>query len=64
MAIEAYLRSRFAYTLDLGSPPEDPLAWFLFERQAGHCEYFASAMAVMLRTLDIPSRYVTRNNFV
>ena len=38
---------------------QDPLAHFLFERKAGHCEYFASAMAVMLRSLGIPSRVVT-----
>jgi hypothetical protein len=35
------------------------LANFLFERKKGHCEYFASSMAVMLRTLHIPSRIVT-----
>jgi hypothetical protein len=34
------------------------LANFLFERKQGHCEYFASSMAVMLRTLGIPSRIV------
>ena len=38
--------------------PHDPLANFLFERKQGHCEYFASSMAVMLRTLGIPSRVV------
>jgi hypothetical protein len=37
----------------------DPLAHFLFERKKGHCEYFASSMAVMLRTVGIPSRVVT-----
>ena len=37
----------------------DPLANFLFDRKAGHCEYFASAMAVMLRAVHIPSRVVT-----
>jgi hypothetical protein len=37
----------------------DPLSTFLFARKKGHCEYFASAMAVMLRTLGIPSRVVT-----
>jgi hypothetical protein len=36
----------------------DPLANFLFERKQGHCEYFASSMAVMLRTLQIPARVV------
>jgi hypothetical protein len=59
VAIESYLRTRFAYTLELtGKPGDDPLAHFLFETRAGHCEYFASAMAVMLRTLGIPSREV------
>ncbi len=58
-ALESYLRTRLGYTLDLsGSPAADPLAHFLFERRAGHCEYFATAMTVMLRTLDIPARYV------
>jgi len=57
--IETYLRTRFAYTLNLsGRPGQDPLAHFLFETRAGHCEYFASAMAIMLRTLGIPSREV------
>jgi hypothetical protein len=59
IAVEAYLRSRFTYTLTLtGKPGDDPLAHFLFETHAGHCEYFASAMAIMLRTLGIPSREV------
>ena len=59
MRIESYLRTRYAYTLNLtGKPGQDPLAHFLFETRAGHCEYFASAMAVMVRTLGIPSREV------
>src|SRR5215472_2251898 len=59
LRIETYLRTRFAYTLNLtGKPGQDPLAHFLFETRAGHCEYFASAMAIMLRTLGIPSREV------
>ena len=58
-AMEGYLRSHYGYTLDLsGTPPTDPLAYFLFQKRAGHCEYFASAMTVMLRTLGIPARYV------
>jgi hypothetical protein len=53
------LRRNYRYTLNLkGSPGHDPLAHFLFESRAGHCEYFASAMAVMLRTIGIPSREV------
>ncbi|MGH9743021.1 MAG: transglutaminase TgpA family protein [Candidatus Acidiferrum sp.] len=58
-AMANYLRTHFAYTLNLtGNPGEDPLAHFLFETRAGHCEYFASAMAIMLRTLGIPTREV------
>jgi transglutaminase-like putative cysteine protease len=60
IAVEQYLSTRFAYTLELPrTPPADPLANFLFVRKKGHCEYFASSMAVMLRTLSIPSRIVT-----
>ena len=58
-AIESFLRSRFGYTLNLaGKPGDDPLANFLFVTRAGHCEYFASAMAILLRTLEIPAREV------
>ena len=58
-AIESYLRTHFQYTLQLPrTVPRAPLANFLFERKQGHCEYFASSMAVMLRTLQIPSRVV------
>lgn len=57
--IEKYLRTNYQYTLELPtSLPADPIANFLFERKRGHCEYFASAMAVMLRTIGIPSRVV------
>jgi hypothetical protein len=58
-AMEIYLRSHYGYTLDLsGTPPPDPLAYFLFAKRAGHCEYFASAMTVMLRSAGIPARIV------
>jgi hypothetical protein len=57
--MQYYLQKNYGYTLNLsGRPGKDPLAYFLFESRAGHCEYFASAMAVMLRTLGIPSREV------
>ncbi len=59
-ALAEHLRRNYGYTLELPSHQvADPLAYFLFERKQGHCEYFASAMAVMLRTLGIPSRLVT-----
>ncbi len=57
-----YLRDegRFQYSLD--QPPVGtryPLEVFLFEAKRGHCEYFATALAVMLRAVGIPSRNVT-----
>ncbi len=59
VAVERYLKTHYGYTLQLPrSPVADPLANFLFERKQGHCEYFASSMAVMLRTLHIPARVV------
>lgn len=57
-AIEKYLRQNLGYTLNLPGAEADPLSNFLFERKKGHCEYFASAMAIMLRTVNIPSRLV------
>ena len=51
--------THFGYTLEIPRvAPRDPLADFLFVRKRGHCEYFASSMAIMLRTLGIPSRVV------
>ncbi len=59
VALELYLKRNYGYSLEMAvtSPPE-PLVYFLFQRKEGHCEYFASAMAVMLRTLGIPARLV------
>lgn len=59
-AVEAYLQSErnFRYTLEMKASGADPLADFLFNVRAGHCEYFATAMAVMLRTQGIPTRIV------
>ncbi len=58
-SVERYLRSEFGYTLDLpATARQATLAYFLFERRAGHCEYFSTAMAILLRTLGIPTRNV------
>ena len=58
-AIQQYLMTHYGYTLQLPrSLPRDPIADFLFARKQGHCEYFASAMALMLRTQGIPARLV------
>ena len=59
-AIERYLSTKLRYTTQLPTTaPLDPVADFLFNRREGHCEYFASAMALMLRAEGIPSRIVT-----
>lgn len=58
-AIERYLRASYRYSLkELPVGDRDPLAAFLFEARQGNCEYFASALAVMLRILGIPSHVV------
>jgi transglutaminase-like putative cysteine protease len=57
-AIENYLQHNYGYTLDLKVGGSDPLADFLFNIKEGHCEYFSTAMAVMLRTQGIASRVV------
>jgi len=57
--IERFLQSSFTYSLENPSGDSvDPLADFLFNSRAGHCEYFATAQAILLRTLGIPSRLI------
>ncbi len=57
-AIERQLREDYGYTLDMRASGPDPLSDFLFNVKAGHCEYFSTAMAVMLRTRGIAARVV------
>lgn len=59
-ALETYLRSTYAYSLEMPPCPdgEDPVEFFLFDMKRGHCEYFASALAIMLRYAGIPSMVV------
>lgn len=59
-AIEEHLKHDFKY--QLGSPSggtKQPVDHFLFESKRGHCEFFSTAMAIMLREIGIPSRNVT-----
>jgi hypothetical protein len=57
--IGVYLSTRYRYTLALRrETARPPLEEFLFVRRSGNCEYFAAAMAVMLRSEGIPSRVV------
>ncbi|MFZ5995898.1 MAG: transglutaminaseTgpA domain-containing protein [Nitrospirota bacterium] len=48
----------YKYTLENLPVSKSPLEDFLLSNKQGNCEYFASAMAVMLRVADIPSRVV------
>ena len=59
-ALEEHLKHDFKY--DTNSPSggkPQPVDHFLFESKRGHCEFFSTAMAIMLRELGIPSRNVT-----
>ncbi len=50
----------FSYSLvPPSAKPENPVSEFLFERKKGWCEHFATAMAVLLRAVDVPTRMVT-----
>lgn len=56
-AIQNYLRQMEYTELVSGPPPgQDGVDYFLFDLRKGFCDYYATAMAVMLRTLDIPAR--------
>ena len=62
-ALESYLRDShkfqlFAPAWTSSTRKLDPVEDFLVNRKEGHCEYFASALALLLRSIDIPTRMV------
>ncbi|MFN2227911.1 MAG: DUF4129 domain-containing transglutaminase family protein [Anaerolineae bacterium] len=58
-AIETYLRQiPYNQSIQGPAPGQDGVDYFLFEEQQGYCEYYASAMTVMLRSVGVPARYV------
>jgi transglutaminase-like putative cysteine protease len=61
-ALESYFRESgiFGYTLEMNVVDRtmDPVEDFLVNRKRGHCEYFAAALALLLRSVDIPARVV------
>lgn len=61
LALENHLRGTYAYSFEsiFASQGDTPLGEFLFESRRGHCEYFASAMTIMLRAIGIPARLAT-----
>jgi transglutaminase-like putative cysteine protease len=54
--LSAWLQRNYGYSLELGGEVDDPLADFLFVRKEGHCEHFATALTLMLRTQGISAR--------
>jgi transglutaminase-like putative cysteine protease len=58
--VESYLRTTYRYAPTVRAPPpgRDPVDFFLFDLKEDFCEYFASAMVVMLRELGVPARVV------
>jgi hypothetical protein len=61
LAVQDYLRNTIPYDLNTPQPDagQDVVDYFLFEAPSGFCTYYASSMAVMLRTIGIPARVVT-----
>ena len=61
MAIQSWIQANTRYNLDAPRDPDgvDSIDHFLFETREGFCEQIASSMAIMLRTLGVPTRLVT-----
>ena len=64
LTVRAFLLEHFRYSLVQSEPGEQgagitPLARFLTQSRTGHCEYFATAAAMLLRQAGIPTRYAT-----
>jgi len=60
LAIQNYLRTNYPYSLDVPLPPSgaDVADTFLFELKRGYCDYYATAMVVMARSVGLPARLV------
>jgi transglutaminase-like putative cysteine protease len=61
IALTTYLQTNYRYSQEVGHVPagRDPVDWFLFDVKIGYCEQFATAEALMLRSLNIPARLAT-----
>jgi transglutaminase-like putative cysteine protease len=60
IAVRDYLRANIVYNDQIPAPPEgiEPIHYTLFISKEGYCNYYASAMAIMLRSQGIPARIV------
>jgi hypothetical protein len=57
--IRDFFAQNFTYTLEPGPPQGEPVLYFLTQSKAGFCEHFASAAALLLRTMGYSARVVT-----
>ena len=59
-ALETYLRNTYPYTLHIPAPPvnRDVVDYFLFDLKKGFCDYYATSMVVMARSIGLPARIV------
>jgi protein-glutamine gamma-glutamyltransferase len=59
-AVTRYFHTNYTYSLGLEVPlDQDKLTYFLLDASTGYCEYFASGAAILLRLVNVPTRYVT-----
>jgi transglutaminase-like putative cysteine protease len=60
IAVRNYLRENISYNDQIAAPPDgvEPVHYILFEGQEAYCNYYASSMIVMLRSVGVPSRFV------
>lgn len=59
-AVQRYFLANYQYQVGITiAAGADPLTYFLLEKRAAHCEYFASGAAMLLRAVGVPCRYVT-----
>ena len=60
-ALESFLR-QYPYSLEAATLPpagRDPVDYFLFELKQGYCDYYASSMVVMARSIGLPARFAS-----
>ena len=58
-AASRYFKDNYSYSMKVAPPSDvESLEWFLLEKPAAHCEYFASGTAILLRMAGVPCRYV------
>ena len=57
--VRKYLYRNHSYSLVVEPGPGDPVANFIIQKRDGHCQFFAAAAVLLLRSINVPARYVT-----